>query len=139
MSPNTWVLDASAILRLFLEGPHRAEIMRIVRSHGEFHSPAWTLLEIANALKTAVSMKTKLITTEEAETIFSDVCRLEFVRHEADTDLIKEALDLAIRCGLTVYDAVYVVLAQQLSAVVLTADAKLIVAAARHGLPVYKF
>ncbi len=130
------VLDASMLVKLVLEEPGseqvRNAVERAIRSGISLCTADLAIAEALNAIwKHAVLLKD--IGIEEAKSAASDLValcrRLEIV---ATLDAWEECLELALKEGVTVYDALYVAAAKARSAELYTADSRLYEVARAH-------
>jgi predicted nucleic acid-binding protein len=124
---KTYVLDTSALLRLFLpDGPlpdHLEEILdQAGRGDARVCIPGLALAEAGQVLrkKELVGVLSPTDSREILDTILA--LPLEMV---PDQTLVSDALDLARETQLTVYDGLFLALALQRRATLITADAKL--------------
>lgn len=124
-----WVIDASVALKWCLSAkderlvPQAAELLNSYeRGIVQFLVPDLFWLELANALWKAV-WKQK-IDQPWAETAYAKIAELE-IPTARSPGLVPEALQLASNCRRTVYDSLYVVLAVQSKADLITADERL--------------
>lgn len=120
------VLDASFALAWLARdhtGPALAEFeARLHAGQAELHAPEMFLLETANALWKSV--RRQLRTVEEAVAMFESLRELP-VRLHRHRDLALDAFDLALRRGISVYDASYVAVAVREVLPLFTADRRL--------------
>ncbi len=121
------IIDASALLRLFLQDGSPPDGLQELLSETEKGNsralaPQLLLVESANVLRK--KQKNQLISEIEAYEMLNEFKQLgiEFVD---DQLLIENALRLAIKWGLTVYDALYLELAYKEKGVLFTCDIKL--------------
>ena len=129
---NILVVDASVAIKWFVPEVHSAEAIRWRNGPDEFHVPAvFFELEFANILWKKI--RRTEITRLEADEIFVELAVLPLIRHP-ESPLILPAFELADRYQRSVYDALYVALADQLNGRMLTADQRLINALA--GTPI---
>lgn len=114
------VLDASALVRGLLGEGDAVEIVgRIARGDVHGHAPDLVGPEAANALLRLV--RADALTLRDARRQIDEVARLPLERHPSARQLAA-AFELARGSGLSVYDAVYAVLAEALDAPLVTAD-----------------
>lgn len=117
------VLDASVIIKWFQEeeGSDRALVIQQRHERGEdmIVVPALALYEITNVLRY------RRLTTEKVETILDILEDLEMGVFSFSSAELKEVLRFARKHDLSVYDAVYAVLAERLGCSLITADQKL--------------
>jgi predicted nucleic acid-binding protein len=106
------VLDASFALAWLARepaGPVLAEFeARVHAGQAELHAPELFLLETGNALWK--SIRRQMRTVEEGVAMFESIRELP-IRLHRHRDLALESLDLALRRGISVYDASYVAVA----------------------------
>lgn len=123
-----YVIDANATLGLFLRLPYSQEVDHWLQAwqaeEARLVVPTLWEYECLTGLRRAVALK--LISTQEAERMASDLLALEFQRVAPTLELHQSALLWAERIGQTkVYDAHYLALAENLSAEFWTADRRL--------------
>ena len=115
------VLDASALLEFLLQTPLGARVeARLFRDKDELHSPHLVDVEVTQGLRRLARMGE--ISTDRAAEAIADLAGLDLHRH-AHLDLLTRAWRL--RENVTVFDAMYVGLAEALDATVVTCDAPL--------------
>ena len=126
--PETFVVDASVGVKLFLDEPGAAEAERLFALLG--HAPPHVIavpdlffIECGNVFRSRVHRR--LMTPEEARKAFA-VLRALPLQTVASPDLAPLALDLALAHGVSVYDATYAALAERPAAPLVTADARLV-------------
>ena len=118
------VLDSSVALKwIFADEDGAAHAVRVRDEHvsgtNEIAVPSLFFYEIANVLATKV-----ILSPEEALEAFELINAFEFNVHELDSPEYLEAMTLAMRHKINVYDASYHVLASLLGCRFLTADRK---------------
>jgi predicted nucleic acid-binding protein len=120
------VIDASAVLELLLLTPKAAQLeaFALTPSH-QLNAPHLLDVEVAQALRRLVLAGE--LSDSRAGQALDDFSQLVIDRH-THRDLIKRAWQL--KDSLTVYDAVYVALAEALDSVLLTCDGRM---ARAHG------
>ncbi len=116
------VLDASAAVDLVLDTtPHSTEVAAHLLEHaGEVHAPHLLDAEVGHALRRF--MLRDAIVPARAERAVEFLQDLGIIRY-SHVGLLPRALNL--RRNLTVYDALYVALAELLEAPLMTRDARL--------------
>jgi predicted nucleic acid-binding protein len=128
------VLDASAVLDGLLDARSQPDIARVLsRSAEPLAAPDLLDLEIAGVLRRWEARGQ--IATRRAREALEDLAALPIVRYPARA-LLDEVWKL--RHNLTVYDAVYVALAQALAARLLTTDGRMASAAGATGVEVIR-
>ena len=114
------VVDASAVVKaLAPTQPDSVFDRRFVRAES-LHAPHLVDVEVANGLRRAVA--TGLIGTDRALDALVDLDAMPIVRYPHG-ELLRRAWEL--RDNLSVYDAVYVTLAELLGAPLVTCDRRL--------------
>jgi predicted nucleic acid-binding protein len=123
------VADASAIVEYLLRTDRAPAIEAIVVDPDvDVHVPFLCDVEVASALRRG--LRDGRLDDRHASRVLEAYLDLPLIRH-GHTDLLARALDL--RDNFTSYDAMYVVLAERLSAALLTGDASLDRATRRHS------
>jgi predicted nucleic acid-binding protein len=113
------VVDASAITEVLLQTELGGQVeRRIFQSDAALHAPHLLDVEVLSALRRLV--RAGEMTAERAEEAIQDLGLLRIIRH-GHLDLARRTWDL--RENLTVYDAVYLALAESIEARVITCDA----------------
>jgi len=115
------VVDASAALKWVLEEEGSPEALELL-NRDVLHAPDFLLLEVANVLWTKV--RRSALSRTDADAAFQTLAAVPMVLTPL-AELIPPARSLAFALDLTVYDAVYAALAQQLDCPLATADAAL--------------
>lgn len=134
--PDTLVVDASVGVKLFLEeeGSREAEAIFALLagvSPRTLAVPDLFFVECANVFRSRVHRR--LMKLAAARDAFG-ILRALPLKPVASGDLAAAALDLALDQGISVYDAVYAVLARTLAAPLVTADARLLAALRKAGI-----
>jgi predicted nucleic acid-binding protein len=112
------VVDASALTEFLLQTPLGSRVeARLFRDDDDFHAPHLLDVEVTQALRRLVHARDVL--PDRAEQALEDLTALGIHRH-SHIDLLGRAWEL--RDNLTVYDAMYVALAEALDAPVVTCD-----------------
>ena len=116
----TLVVDTSVVLKFYVEEPESERAEALVG--GELVAPDWILAEAANALwKKVVKGE---ITREHALGVFPQLSKTVALVPAAE--LAEPALEAALELRHPVYDALFLVLAEDLNADLVTADLRLI-------------
>jgi predicted nucleic acid-binding protein len=125
-APLQCVLDASVSIKWFVDEENsdlaRALLGQMTDAATRFHIPNLFYVELANVLWKCVQRQR--LSAESARDAVSAIRALTFVSHPMEL-LIDGALDIAMRHGVTAYDASYVALAESLGLPMITADDKL--------------
>jgi predicted nucleic acid-binding protein len=115
------VLDASALLEFLLQTPLGTRVeARVFREEDELHSPHLVDVEVTQGLRRLV--RAGQVAPDRAAEAIADLADLDLHRHP-HLDLLTRAWKL--RENVTVYDAMYVALAEALDAPIITCDAPL--------------
>ena len=132
------VVDTSALIRLFIpDGPMVAGlepfIAGVERGLNTAVAPELLMAEAANVI--LKKMRLGELNAEEAKLLTDDVISMP-IKLFAHKPLIQRSMELANIHNLTVYDALFLSLAVQHSAVLFSADEKLLAVAAQLSLGV---
>lgn len=118
------VLDASAVAKWFIVEEESAEmktiLSQIVSGRLEAHAPSILQVELANLLRYA-----KGLTHSEVKTAVQALAALGITFHD-DYTLLPSAIETAFEKNLTVYDSLYVALAESLGATLITYDKEIL-------------
>jgi len=123
-----YVVDASVAVKWLIPEEHSEHTMKLLddwfEQGLELNAPRLLRLEVTNALtKYAERGTIDAGKAQEGFKIFKGIA-LNYV--EEDWGLIEDALKASTTTGLSIYDAVYFVLARRLEATLITADRRLI-------------
>ena len=121
------VADASVIVKLFVREEyteHAIELRdRCISEEIELVEPNLLIYEVLNAIR---YNKAKKFNLEELKMVVNSLYGYEFNITELDHDMAMRTIDISIKYGTTIYDSVYVALAQTKHAELYTADGDLI-------------
>lgn len=132
------VLDASLVIAACFEEDHTTFAQEIVETHlaSDMFAPALLPWEFANVLWKKCR-RSEISQGQAAESGgYLDSLRLIYAAGTSGRQ-VSELAGLALRSGLTAYDAAYLSLALELSVPLATTDRELARAAVRHGLAVH--
>lgn len=118
---SRFVVDASVALKWFLPEIHDAHARRLLTGGHNLLIPDLLFPEVGNILWKRV--RAGDITRVEADTILQTLGGLPLVVHPS-WPLVTVALAIACQAGRTVYDSLYLALAVQENALMVTADEK---------------
>ncbi len=125
MREKILVLDASVVIKWFSKEKNSEKAIeirdRFVDGDVLIVCPDLIIYEVSNALRYAKALDKKDV-KEAVESLYD----LEIDIIVPTRDIIRKAIELAIDHDITVYDAVYVSLAELLDARLVTSDEKLI-------------
>lgn len=119
---SLFVVDASVGIKWFVPEVLSPEALVFRNSGHDFHVPAFFDVEIANIVWK--KLQRGELNRQEAHDIVTQLATLPVMRHP-ESPLLAAALDLADKTQRTVYDCLYLALAQQLGGVMMTADQRL--------------
>lgn len=124
------MVDASVVVKLFVDEPGSAEAERLVTDGHELVAPELLLLEVANALHRKLRDQTIL-----ADDLLPAIDRMQrsLLDLRPVSTSIRRAVELALVVDHPVYDCLYLALAEQLRAPLVTADQRFLDAATRAG------
>jgi len=119
------VSDASVVVKWFIQEEHSDKALKLRDMHvnGEVYITAPELLpfEVLNALKYSGLFK-----LEELKIAAISLSSYGIELYSLEGKLAEKALEIAVERDITVYDAAYIALAQELNTILYTADRKLI-------------
>ena len=115
------VVDASALLELLLQTPLGTRIeARLFRQDDELHAPHLVDVEVVQGLRRLV--RAGEVSPGRADEAIADLADLDLHRHP-HLDLVDRAWKL--RDNISIYDGVYVALAEAVDAPLVTCDSPL--------------
>jgi predicted nucleic acid-binding protein len=116
---SVFVVDASVVVKWFVPEVHSVAARKWLDASHDYIAPDLIFPEIGNALWKKV--RKGELSPEETQSLVSDLSTVgvETVSMRA---LISDAHALAVRTGITVYDATYLTLAVRLETQVVTGD-----------------
>jgi predicted nucleic acid-binding protein len=117
-----FVVDASVALKWFLPEVHSEAASCLLREGHRLHAPDLIWAEFGNVLWK--KWRRKEIAAEAAQGILRDFLRFPLIVYAADR-LLPAAWAIAEAFERTIYDSLYVALAQGTGNVLVTADSKL--------------
>lgn len=133
---NPLVCDASALVEYLLVTETGRAIADVVQDpNSDVHVPALCDVEVASALRRILSER-GILTAARAEQALADLLDLPMTRHTHE-GLVERAF--ALRDNISIYDGVYVALAEALAAQLITADRALAAAPLPKGVRVKAF
>lgn len=116
-----YVVDASVAIKWFVPEIHSDAALRAQHSGTHLHIPAFMVLELGNVL--AKKLRRNELTPGDGETILRELKRLP-LQHHADARLFAAAYQLALNTRRSLYDCLYLALAEAIDGVMVTADHK---------------
>jgi predicted nucleic acid-binding protein len=118
---NRYVVDASVAIKWFLPEIHSEAALRLDRSRYRLHVPVFITLELGNVL--AKKIRRGELARAEGEVILKELKYLP-LQHHADERLFPTAYQLALGTQRSVYDYLYLALAEAVDGMMITADHK---------------
>ena len=131
---TVYVVDASVAGKWFVDEEHSPAALSLLDGRDELHAPDFLLLELDNVVWQWV--RRAVITPSEADRVRAAVRHVTMRLHPFH-QLLDAAYAIATRTERTVYDCLYVALADALNARLVTADRRLCNALARTPLGKY--
>jgi predicted nucleic acid-binding protein len=129
------VVDASAVNAVLLRETGAERIVDALEEEEMFLAPALVLYEVGNAL--VMAARRGRITPDEAVRFAEQAAEYPWVLEtHAGPVRTRAVLELALRSGLTVYDASFVELARTRGCALVTLDERLAAVARRAGIEV---
>lgn len=116
-----YVVDASVVIKWFLPEIYSEAAGDLRSSRDRLHVPAVLTLELGNVL--AKRIRRGELTRAEGDMILKELTHLPLQRH-ADERLFPAAYQLALDTRRSVYDCLYLALAEAVDGVMVTADLK---------------
>lgn len=116
-----YVVDASVAIKWFIPEVHSEAAIRARHSSHRLHVPAFLMLELGNVV--AKKIRRDELTRVEGEAILKDLRHLPLQRH-ADDRLFGSAYTLALDTHRSLYDCLYLALAEAVDGKMITADRK---------------
>ncbi len=124
---KSWVLDTSALIRFYVpDGPMPDDLEHAIEL-GYQGDALLIVPELALAEAGQVLLKKEragLISNEEADTILKSILSIPLEIH-GHRDILLDAVSIARKSRISVYDALFVVLSQKQHAPLITADDQL--------------
>jgi predicted nucleic acid-binding protein len=133
---KTYVLDNSALIPLFFEEQGTEFIQNLLQEkEAEFIAPEFLAIELSNVFATGI--RRQKITKSEATQYLNmfQQLSLDLKKYPLQKNL-QHVLDLATQTGLSLYDAVYLGLAEQQGAILVTHDKRLLNEAEKQGVSI---
>lgn len=116
-----YVVDASVAIKWFVPEIHSDAALRAQHAGTHLHIPAFMVLELGNVL--AKKIRRSELTPRDGETILKEIKQLPLQRH-ADERLFTVAYLLALDTHRSLYDCLYLALAETVDGIMVTADHK---------------
>ncbi len=120
-----YVLDASVIAKFLMREEGWGDVARLLRRGlllGQVYTLDLAFKEVANVLWKCHMRG--LLRAETVKGLLDELSKLPIEKHPQTWELLSRALQLSIGARLPVYDMLYIALAEELGAVLVTSDAK---------------
>jgi len=116
------VIDASVLIKLYIEEKHSSAALRQVKAARQWIAPDLLWAEVGNVLWKYV--RRDALTPAQADELLQDMLRMP-IHVVPVSQVVEAAMIFAVQTDRTVYDCVYLATAIQSRSVMLTADQKL--------------
>jgi predicted nucleic acid-binding protein len=116
-----YVVDASVAIKWFIPEIHSEAAVQARRLRQRLHVPASFTLELGNVI--AKKIRREELTRAEGKTMLKELQYLPLQRH-ADERLFPAAYELALDTQQSLYDCLYLALAEAIDGRLITADRK---------------
>jgi len=123
-----YVVDASVVIKWFIPEIYAEAAGFLQNSVYRLHAPAFFVLEVGNTL--CKKIRRKELIKEEGDAILEELAHLPVQKH-SDQRLFKLAYTLARETQRSLYDCMYLALAETIDGQVVTADRKFYTAIAK--------
>jgi predicted nucleic acid-binding protein len=118
---SRYVVDASVGIKWFLPEIHSEAASRLQFLNASLHVPAFFHLELGSVLSKRI--RRNELTSEEGEAILKELKQIPLQKHSNER-LFKPAFALALQTKQSLYDCLYLALAETIDGQVVTADRK---------------
>lgn len=116
-----YVVEASVAIKWFIPEIHSDAALSVTRLRQPLHVPAFMTMELGNVITKKI--RRKELTREEGSTILKELRHLPLRQH-ADERLFPAAYELALDTQQSLYDCLYLALAEAIEGQLITADRK---------------
>lgn len=116
-----YVVDASVAIKWFIPEIHSEAALRVKWVHHRLHVPVFLTLELGSVI--AKKIRRGELNRENGKTILKELRHLPLQRH-ADERLFPAAYELALNTQQSLYDCLYLALAEAVDGLMITADRK---------------
>jgi len=127
MSDKVFIIDASVGLKWFIPEDYSELAIEILKSledpHVKLYAPELFRIEFVNLVR-------KIINKELAKEILAEIEKVPIIYESITWDRLRNSLEYALERKITVYDALYIILAREVNGKFITADKKLYTAVA---------
>ncbi|MGD9852664.1 MAG: type II toxin-antitoxin system VapC family toxin [Nitrospirales bacterium] len=116
-----YVIDASVAIKWFIPEIHSDVALHISALQARFHVPSFIRLEIGSVL--AKKIRREELTMKEGDVILKEFSQLP-LKYHPDERLFHAGYALALATQQSLYDCLYLALAETIDGAVITADRK---------------
>ena len=126
MNTRKVVIDSSALFALFFPEVYSEWVEKVIRYYEELHVPELVFLETSSA-----AWKRIIVFKQPKDRVLNNLNLLhKFVKDvcvvHRDLDYVQRAIEISIELGVTVYDSLFLALAESCRAKLLTIDRRLV-------------
>lgn len=118
---SRYVVDASVAIKWFIPEIYSEAAIRLHSTIYHLHAPAFIMLELGNVL--GKKIRRDELRQEEGEVVLKEIGHLSIQQH-ADQRLFRPAYALALETQRSLYDCLYLALAETIDGKMVTADGK---------------
>lgn len=115
------MVDASVVMKWFIPEIHSDVALKARQLRDRLHVPGFMTLELGSVI--AKKIRRGELTLDDGETILKELRHLPLQRH-ADERLFSAAYELALETQQSLYDCLYLALAEAVDGRMITADRK---------------
>ena len=116
-----YVVDASVAIKWFIPEIHSEAALQVRMSRDRLHAPAFMTLQLGNVI--AKKIRRRELTREDGKTILKELRHLPYQQHAVER-LFPAAYELALDTRQSLYDCLYLALAEAIDGRMITADLK---------------
>ncbi|GJL56680.1 MAG: DNA-binding protein [Nitrospirales bacterium] len=116
-----YVVDASVAMKWFIPEIYSESAIRLHRTNYHLHAPGFIILELGNVL--GKKIRRNELSQDEGEIILKEMTNLSIQRHANDR-LFHSTYALALDTQRSLYDCLYLALAETIDGKMVTADGK---------------
>ena len=126
MNTESIVVDSSVLFALFFPEEYSEWSEEIIKEYDEFHVPELVFLETSNA-----AWKRIIIFKQPSSTVLKNLRLLhKFIDNTCiihrNIDYLQRTIELSIKLGTTIYDSLFLAIAEKYKTKILTIDRKLV-------------
>ncbi len=118
---SRYVVDASVTMKWFIPEIYSEAAIRLYQANYHLHAPAFMLLELGNVLSKKI--RRDELRQKEGEIMLKEIHHFPVQQH-ADQRLFRPAYALALETQCSLYDCLYLALAETIDGKMVTADGK---------------